>query len=344
MRGFGFREHGGPDRLEVFELPEPAPAPGCVRIRLRSAAFNRLDRFVLEGLPGVPIERPHVLGSDGAGVVDALGAGVDDLAIGAPVLLNPALWDASCPACTAGHEELCRAFRIVGEHTQGTLTELIVLPRRNLHPKPARLSFAEAAAAPLVGQTAWRALITVGALAPGERVAIVGAGGGVATAAIQIAKARGAVVAVLGRSEAKLERARALGADAALPLPEDGSLDRVLWQWSEKRGVDVLLDSVGRATLPQSVRALARGGRLVVVGATTGPLVEIDLRPLFWRQASVRGSTMANRAEFEALYAALAAGTLRPVVDAEFPFAEARAAFDRFASGATFGKVVVNLP
>ncbi|MGI0156122.1 MAG: alcohol dehydrogenase catalytic domain-containing protein, partial [Thermoplasmata archaeon] len=169
-----------------MEVPEPEPGPGEVRVAMRAAAFNRVDRFTLAGIPGVSVALPHVLGSDGAGVVDRWGDGVTGLSAGQPVLLNPGLWDGTCEACRQGHEALCRSYRIVGEHTQGTATRFVVLPRRNVHPLPERLSFAEGAAAPLVFQTAWRAMKTVGAVRPGDRVAVVGAGGGAATAVVQV--------------------------------------------------------------------------------------------------------------------------------------------------------------
>ena len=343
MRAFGFREHGGPEQLELLELPEPVPGPDEVRVRIRASAFNRLDRFVLAGIPGVPIERPHALGSDGAGVVDRVGPGVTGLGPGDPVLINPGLWDGTCDACRAGQEALCRQYRIVGEHVQGTAAEYVVVPRRNVHPIPPGFSFEEAAAAPLVYQTAWRALITVGALVAGERAAIIGAGGGTSLAALQIARWCGARTVVVTRSGAKAERARALGAEEVIVLDADHPLDRALWAWSEKRGVDVIFDSVGRATLPLSVKALARGGRVVVIGATTGPEVPIDLRTLFWRQASIRGSTMASASEFAAMYSHLSEGRFRPIVDRSFPLAEGREAFRRFESEELFGKVVLRL-
>ncbi len=344
MRGFGFAEHGGLERLTYVEVPEPEPGPGEVRVRIRAAAFNRLDRFTLAGIPGVPIERPHVIGSDGAGVVDRLGPGVEGLAPGQSVVINPGIWDGTCSACRAGQEALCRDYRILGEHTQGSAATFAVLPRRNVYPLPERLTFAEAAAVPLVFETAWRALRTVGGVAPGERVAIVGAGGGVATAAVQVAKLLGATVAVASRSPAKEARVRALGADAFLVFDESQPLDRVLWQWSEKMGIDVIFDSVGAPTLARSVRATARGGRVVVIGATGGSMVEIDVRTLFWRQASIRGSTMAGRVEFEEVLGHLAAGRLKPVIDAELPFERADEAFRRFDAPDLFGKIVLTLP
>ena len=344
MRGFGFSEHGDYDRLGFVDVPEPEPGPGEVRVRLRAAAFNRLDRFTLAGIPGVPIELPHVLGSDGAGVVDRIGDDVGSIRPGARVLLNPGLWDGTCDACRAGEEELCRNYRIVGEHTQGTATTFVVVPQRNVHPLSERLSFAEGAAAPLVFQTAWRALRTVGAVSTGDRVAIVGAGGGVPTAAVQVAKVLGARVAVVSRSREKAERTRALGADAALVYDAENPLDRVLWQWSDKRGVDVILDSVGAPTLARSVRSLGRGGRVVVIGATAGPMVELDVRTLFWRQGSIRGSTMANAREFEDVMEELARGRVRPVVDSVTPLERAGEAFRRFDAPDLFGKLVVEIP
>jgi len=341
MRGFGFLRHGPLSELGFVEIPEPTPGPGEVRVRIRAAAFNHLDRFVLEGIPGLSVALPHVLGSDGAGTVDAVGDEVHDLPVGSNVLLNPGMWDGTCPACRGGQEALCRNYRILGEHLQGSAAPFVVVPRRNVHPLPERMSFTEGAAAPLVFLTSWRALATVGGVCAGDRVAIVGAGGGVPTAAIQVAKLLGAKVAVASRSPGKEARALALGADAFLAFNDARPLDRALWEWSEKNGVDVILDSVGAATLPRSVRSLARAGRVVVIGASAGPNVELDVRTLFWRQASVRGSTMSSAREFEAVYQHLADGRLRAVVDTAAPFADAVAAFHRFDAPDLFGKIVV---
>jgi NADPH:quinone reductase-like Zn-dependent oxidoreductase len=344
MRGFGFSEHGGLERLGFVEIPEPEPGPSDVRIRVQAAGFNHLDRFTLEGIPGVAVERPHVLGSDGSGVVDRVGLEVRDLAPGTKVLLNPGLWDGTCDACRAGREALCRNYRILGEHTQGTATEFVVVPRRNVHPLPERLSFTDGAAVPLVFMTAWRALKTIAEVVPGERVAIIGAGGGAPTAALQVAKLLGARVVVASRSAAKAERTRALGADDFVTFDNDHPLDRVLWQWSEKKGIDVVFDSVGAPTFARSLRALARAGRLVVIGGTGGYNVEIDISTLFWRQASIRGSTMAGPREFEEVLGHLAAGRLKPVVDSVHPLEQGTEAFRRFDAPDLFGKIVLSLP
>ncbi|MCI4366731.1 MAG: zinc-binding dehydrogenase, partial [Thermoplasmata archaeon] len=299
-------------------------------------------RYRGDGIPGVPIELPHVLGSDGAGVIDSLGPGVEGPPIGTPVLLNPGLWDSTCPACRAHQECLCKQYRILGEHTQGSAAPFVVVPARNVHRRPESLDVEAAAAAPLVFQTAYRALRTVGALVEGERCAIVGAGGGVATAAIQIARLLGARVAVVSRSPEKAERAARLGAEG-LVFDEGNPLDKVLWTWSGKQGVDVIFDSVGAPTLGRSVRALARGGRVVVIGATAGPRLEVDVRTLFWRQASIRGSTMATAQEFEEVLAHLASGRIHPVVDSSFPFERAPRALARMDAPDLFGKVVLRV-
>ena len=341
MKALGFSAHGGLDKLGWVDVPVPTPGPGEVRVRVQAAAFNRLDRFVLEGIPGVPIELPHALGSDAAGVVDKVGEGVTEVAPGAEVLVNPGLWDGTCEYCTMGQESLCRNFRILGEHTQGSATEFVVVPWRNIHAKPPAWSWGEAAAAPLVFETAWRALRTVAEVHPGETVAIIGAGGAVAPAAIQVAHRLGGRVVVVGRNAEKVQRAIALGAEAGLVTSAEKTHDRLLWEWSNKRGIDVIFDSAGAETVPRSLRALARGGRLVVIGATEGPKVELDLRTLFWRQASIRGSTMSSRAEFEAVYTELVRGNLRPVVDSEWVWDRGVEAFRRLGAPDVFGKVVL---
>ena len=344
MKGFGFEEHGTFDRLREVEIPEPQPGRGEVRVALEAAAFNHVDRFTLRGIEGVEIPRPHVLGSDGAGTVDKVGPDVRDLLAGSRVLINPGLWDGTCEACKSGREVFCRNYRILGEHTQGTVTSHVVVPRRNVYALPAGFSAAQAAAVPLVFQTAWRALKTVGEVVAGDRVAVIGAGGGTATSAVQVAKLLDATVVVASRSAEKAERARALGADGAVAFDDDHPLDRVLWEWSDRTGIDVIFDSVGAPTVPRSLRALARGGRVVVIGATEGPQVPVDIRTLFWRQASIRGSTMANRHEFEEVLDHLSRGRLKPVIDSEFPYDRAAEAFRRLEAPELFGKVVVTLP
>lgn len=344
MKAFGFEAHGGLEQLKLLELPEPTAGPGEVRVRVKASSLNHLDLFTLAGIEGVKVPLPHALAGDGSGVIDQIGDGVERVRVGDRVLIDPGLSCGNCEACRAGQEPLCRTYRIVGEHTQGTAAEAVVVPAQNVVSLPDRLDFVQGAAPALVFMTAYRALMTVGELQPGETCAIIGAGGGLSTAAVQLAHWRGARVIVTSRTQTRAERVRALGADEVLVPTPERSLGKGLWELSGKKGLDVILDCTGRATFSDSVKALARGGRVVFCGATTGPLVEIDLRTLFWRNASIRGSTMATRAEFARVVDLLAQGAVKPVVDQVFPLAEGAAAVARLAQGAMFGKIVIAVP
>lgn len=335
---------GGLGHLTVTDVPDaPAPGPGQVRVALQAAALNHLDLHVVGGLPGISYRFPHILGADGAGVVDAVGSGVDGMRTGDRVLLNPGVSCYECEFCRAGEHSLCVRYGILGEHHPGTLTEFIVLPRQNVALLPAvtpALSWAEAAAYSLVTLTAWRMVVTRARLVAGETVLIWGIGGGVSLAALRIAKLLGARTVVTSSSDAKLEAARRLGADVTFNhrTQDVGAEVRTL---TRKRGVDVVVENVGDATWQTSLRCLAKGGRLVTCGATTGPLVETDVRRLFWNQYTIMGSTMGNAAEYREIVRQLGAGQLRPVVDRVFPLAEARAAFERLQRGEQLGKIAI---
>ncbi len=342
MRAAFFRAHGGPDRIEVGEVPEPVPGRGEVRVRVRAAALNHLDLWTLGGLPGLELELPHIGGSDIAGIVDVCGPEVTGWEPGRPVAVNPALWCGECEFCLAGEHSLCVRFRIIGEHVRGGFAEFVVVPARNLYAIPVGFPFEVAAAAPLVFQTAWRALIGRARLARGESVLVTGASGGVSTAAIRIARHVGARILAVTSGPENVERVRDLGAEVVIDrLEEDFS--RRVWTETGKRGVDVIIDSVGEALWPGCVRALAPGGRMVVYGATTGPEGRIDIRRMFWRQTSILGSTMANLAEFERAMALVVSGELSPVVDGVLPLERAREAYERLARGDVFGKLVLTL-
>lgn len=344
MRVITFTAHGGPEQLVVRDgVPVPAlDAPDAVRVRLKAAALNRLDLWVLGGIPGSKVQPGWALGSDGAGVVDAVGSAVTRVRPGDRVLLNPGIVDRTCRCeyCLEGDQPLCLTYGILGEHRPGTLAEYVVVPDANVYPIPSQIAFDTAAAFPLATLTAWRMVVSRARVQAGEQVLIWGIGGGVALAALQICKQLGATVWVTSGSPDKLERARQLGADHLLDhrQPEVGKQVRAL---TGKRGVDVVIDSVGEATWGQSLLALGKRGRLVTCGGTSGPHVSVDVRRMFWNQWTLMGSTMGNDAEFDAMMTPFRRGALQPPVDAVFPLTAARAAYERLASGAQFGKVVV---
>ncbi len=340
MRATFFAEHGGPEVMEVGERPDPEPGPGEVRIRVEAFALNHLDLWVRRGLPGLELDLPHVGGADVAGRIEATGDGVDEQAVGDRVVLNPGLWCGDCEWCAAGEHSLCDEFGILGEHLDGAAAELVVAPARNLYRIPEEVPAEEAAAVPLVFQTAWRALLGRAGLRAGESVLVTGASGGVSTAAIQIARMAGARVWAVTSGPESVARTEELGAHRAIDrLEEDFS--KVVWQETGKRGVDVVIDSVGEAAWEGCVRALAKGGRLVTYGATTGPEGKLDLRRMFWKQIEVMGSTMAGHAQFREAMDAVFHGPLEPVVDRVFPMEEIEAAHRHLEEGEQFGKVVL---
>lgn len=343
MRAVTISAHGGVDKLEYrADLPVPEPSSGQVRVRITAAALNRLDVHMLGGLPGVTIVAPWILGADATGIIDAVGEEVESPAVGETVVINPGISDGTCAFCLAGEHSLCVRFRLLGEHLPGTLAEYVVVPARNVLAVPDRVPAERAAAYTLATLTAWRMLVTRAKVGPGDEVLIWGIGGGVALAALQIAKHRGARVWVTSGSDEKLERARELGADETL---NHGTMQvgKEIRGRTGKRGVSVVIDSVGQATWAESLVALGRGGRLVTCGGTSGPEVVTDVRRLFWNQWTIMGSTMGNDAEFAAVVAEFRAGRLNPVVDSVFELENGKAAFERLVSGEQFGKVVVRI-
>jgi len=336
-----FEEHGGVDRLQFGERPEPEPGRGEVRVRLKAAALNHLDLFVLAGMPGIPIGLPHIGGADGAGVVDALGPGVEGVEVGAEVVFDPGLSCGSCEFCRAGEHSLCVRFGVLGEHCDGTFAERVVVAAASLAPRPAHLGWEEAAAFGLTYLTAWRMLFARGRARAGETVLIHGIGGGVSLACLQLAKLAGCRAIVTSRSEAKLARAAELGADHLLTADEQ--VARGVRALTAKRGADIVVDSVGEATWMQSLKAAARGGRVLTCGATSGPNPKEEIRLIFWNQLSVLGSTMGSRDDWRRLVAAVTAEGLRPVVDTVLPLAEGRAGYSRLEAAGQFGKIVLSI-
>jgi NADPH:quinone reductase-like Zn-dependent oxidoreductase len=342
MRALTLTEHGGIDRLRVQDLPEPA-APGAneVRIAVRAAALNRLDLFVLAGLPGITLSFPHIVGTDAAGEVLEVGAGVSNVKAGDRVVVNPGISCGTCPLCLADQDPLCRSFQILGEHRPGTAAESIVVPARNVARVGSHLSWAEAAALPLATLTAWRMLTTRAKVAAGESVLIWGVGGGVSVAALRIAKHHGANVIATSSSDTKLAAAKSLGADLVLNH-ETQDVAREVRAFT-KVGADVVVDSVGEKTWERSLRSLRPGGRLVTCGATSGPMVQLDIRKLFWFQWSLLGSTMSSAGEFAAMMAVANQGHLTPLVDSLYPLAEGDQAYRRLAGPDHMGKVVLEV-
>lgn len=343
MQAVTIRAHGGPEQVRVEDLPRPAPeGPLDVVVGVKAASLNHLDLFVLKGLPGVSHRFPWILGGDGAGIVEAVGGEVKRVEPGDRVLLNPGVSCGHCDFCLDGEHSLCETYSLLGEHLPGTLAQAVRVPEANVYPVPENVSWEEAAAFPLAFLTAWRLLVTRARLSPDETVFIWGIGGGVATAALCIAKLIGARAVVTSSSDEKLARARGLGADHTINHTSQ-EVAKEVRRLTGRKGCDVVVDSVGEKTWETSLKVLARAGRLVTCGGTTGPMVTSDVRRLFWHQYTIMGSTMGNRREFEAIAQLLSRGLLKPVVDHVYPMSEARAAFERLASGAQFGKIVVRV-
>jgi NADPH:quinone reductase-like Zn-dependent oxidoreductase len=326
VKAVRIHEDGGPEVLRYEDVEDPAPGPGEVLVRLRAASLNHLDLWIRQGLPSVP--KPRILGADGAGVVAALGEGADTFSEGDRVVLNPGLDDGA---------------RILGEHTDGTHAELVAVPAEYVHPIPGGLSFEEAAAFPLVFETAYRMLVTKARIEEGEWVLLWGIGSGVALAAFAIAKALGARTLATSSSAEKLARAAELGADATVNHLED-DVAAAVKEATGGRGVDIVIEHVGEATWKTSLQSAAPNARVVVCGATSGPNPPAQLHRIWWKQLAVYGSTMGTRADFEGAYELVARGAAQPIVDRVFPLEHAAAAHEYLEEGRQFGKVVLEIP
>jgi NADPH:quinone reductase-like Zn-dependent oxidoreductase len=342
LKAIVIHEHGGLDKLKYEEVDKPKISPEEVLIQVKASSLNHLDIFVRNGIPGIKIPLPHILGSDCSGIVAEVGSEVRRVKVGDRVTVNPGRWCGRCEFCVAGEQSLCPYFQIMGEHVDGAWAEFVKVPEESVHPIPGGLSFEEAAAFPLVFLTAWRMLITRAALKPGETVLIIGIGGGVAMAAMQIAKYAGAKVIVTSGSQEKLQKALSLGADIGINHREQDFAAEIA-KLTGKRGVDVVVDSVGADTWQKCILSLAKGGRLVTCGATSGPNPKEDLLRIFWKQLSILGSTMGNQREFNELLRAFDTGRLKPIIDQVYPLAEAAKALQRLEEQAQFGKIVLTV-
>jgi NADPH:quinone reductase-like Zn-dependent oxidoreductase len=340
MKAVFFETHGEIDVLRYGEVPDPVAGPGMVVVRVKACALNYLDIWVRRGWPGLKLAMPHWCGADVAGEIAEVGPGVTGWTPGQRVVVDPGITTVEDEHTHRGEASVSPGYRVLGEHLRGGAAERVAVPAGNLVPMPEGVGFAEAAAPLLVALTAWRMLVHRAGLRPGESVLVVGAGGGVNSMAIQVAKLAGARVLVVAADEAKAARARELGADTVIDRSR-GDWVREVLRLTGRRGVDVVVDNVGRATIAGSLQAVARGGRIVIVGNTSGPKAEIDIRYLFGKQISLIGSTMGNHQDFRTVTELLWSGRLRPVIDRVMPLSEGIEAYRRMEEGKQFGKIVL---
>ena len=345
MKAVLFRRHGGPEALEYTDFPTPQPKPGEALVRLHAAALNRMDVMVRNGWPGIRLELPHINGADGAGEVEAFGEATYDtngLEIGDAVVINANLGCGQCEFCLAGKDNMCRDWHLLGETVRGTYAEYVSLPVKQLYRLPKGFDFHQAAAAALVYQTAWHSLVKRGSLERGETVLIVGAGGGVNTASMQIAKWIGARIIVVGSDAEKLEKAKDLGADILIDRSKEEDWSKSVFLATDKRGVDVVVDNVG-TTFMQSLRSLRKGGRLLTVGNSGAPKFELDNRYMFAKHLSILGSTMSTLGEFKEVMDLIVSGELKTVIDRTYSLQEAASAQERLWRNENFGKITLDI-
>ncbi len=341
MKAVCFQEHGNLLNVEYGELPIPTITADEVLLAVKAIALNRLDLWVLAGWPSLKLKMPHVMGSDGAGVIAAVGENVHNFAVGDRVAVNPTISCGQCSYCTVGRDNMCDQFAIFGEHEDGFMAEYTAVPVRNLLKLPDNTSFADAAAASLVYVTAWHSLIERGGLQAGESVLIVGAGGGVNSASIQIAKLAGAsAVYVVGSDGKKCDLARELGADVTINRSEV-DWGKAIFKATARQGVDIVIDNVGAATYGMSLRALKKGGRLLTVGNSSGAAFTFDNRYIFGKHLSIIGSTMGPHADYKKVMEMVFNGRLHPLIDSITPLAEAKTALQRLQDGDVYGKLLL---
>jgi NADPH2:quinone reductase len=345
MKATVFHKHGPPDVLKYEDFPDPEVGPSQVLVDVKAVALNHLDLFVRGGIPGLKLELPHILGSDISGVIKETGSNVtEDLQTGQKVVIDPGRSCGVCKYCIRGEESLCATYGIIGEHYRGGYADLISVDAQNVIPVPeySKLDFNQAAATPLTFMTAWRMLMSKARVKPGDDVLIIGIGGGVALAAMQIAKLAGARVIVTSSSEEKLKKAIELGANIGINHRTNPDFHKEVWTHTNRQGVDIVVDSVGEATWDKSLRSLTKGGRLVTCGATSGPNASININMLFWKQFEIIGSTMGSRSELRDVLKLVWNGELNPVVDRVLPLSKAQEAHEILEKGEQFGKIVLN--
>lgn len=342
MKAVLFHQHGEPEVLEYTDFPTPEPKPGEALVRLRAAALNRMDVFVRNGWAGLKLEMPHIPGADGAGEIVKINGDSANIDVGDHVLINPNLGCGHCEYCLAGKDNMCNEWHLLGETIRGTYAEYIALPVKQLYKLPNDFDFHQAAASALVYQTAWHSLIKRGKLQKGEMVLVVGAGGGVNTASVQIAKFMGAQVIVIGSDAKKLEIAESIGADILIDRSKEENWLKSVHLATNKRGVDVVVDNVS-TTFMQSLRTLRKGGRLLTVGNSGAPKFEIDNRYIFAKHLSINGSTMSTLNDFQEVMDLIVSGKLKPIMDKTFTLKDAAIAQERLWKGENFGKITLDI-
>lgn len=340
MKALYFQEHGELDVIRYGEVPDVTAGPGEVLVRVRACAINHLDIWVRRGWPGLKLEKPHWCGADVAGEVAGLGEGVSGWRSGDRVIIDPGISTVEDEFTRRGEASVSPGYHILGEQVRGGAAELVAVPSGNLAPMPDGWDFPEASAPILVSLAAWRMLVHRANLQAGESVLVVGAGGGVNSMAIQTAKLAGAAVYVVAGNKKKAQSALELGADRVIDRSEVDWVKEI-YRLTGKRGVDVVVDNVGKATLQKSMMAVARGGRIVIIGNTTGPRAEIDIRFIFGKQISLIGSTMANHQDFRTVISLLRDRKLRPVIDRVMPMSQGKEAYALMEQGELFGKIVL---
>jgi len=341
MKALTFHEFGGPDKLRYEDVPDPRIKPNEVLVRVRACALNHLDLFVREGIPALKTPLPFWTGCDIAGEIAEVGADVPDVKVGTRVAVNPNLTCRRCEFCMQGEDSLCVRYGILGEHLPGGLAEYVAVRGDNVLALPASIGFEQAASFILTNMTAWRMVVTQGQVRAGQDVLVIGVGGGVSSTAVQIARLCGARVIATSSDDAKLEKAKALGAEVGINYKKHPDWAKQVFEATNKRGVDVVIENVGAATWKDSIRSLKGGGRLVTCGATSGNVGETLIPLVFWKQVHLIGSTMANRKEFHDVMGQFFAGRLKAIIDEVVPLKDGAAAQQRLAEGKQFGKIVL---
>ncbi len=341
MKALGFTEHGDLSKMQILDLPKPTPGFGEVLVAVKASALNHLDIWVRQGWPGLNLQLPHIAGSDAAGDVVALGDGVTSVAVGTRVAIDPGinLYDDEYTA--SGRASVSPGYRILGEPLPGTHTEYVVVPAKNVVPMPEHISYIEAAAAGLVSVTAWRMLVHQAGMRLGQSVLIHGAGGGVNSMSIQLAKLAGCTVYATTSSVEKAEKAKVLGADHVFNYRTDDDWAKQLWKLTGKQGVDIVVDNIGQATMQTSIKAVKPGGCIVIVGNTSGANVELDLRNLFVKQISLIGSTMGSHADYHRVMQLVFAGKIKAPIYKTLSLDDGVQAMKVMEQGEQFGKIVL---